>query len=227
MDAAIYPGSFDPITYGHPNIIERAQSIFSQVVVLVAVNPQKSYLFSTDEKVEMIREATREWPRVEVDRSEGLLVEYARSRQIHIAVRGLRALPIRRRVRHGLTNRTLWPEMDTVFLMTRSDYMPQFVGGAPGGPVGGDIGSFVPPAVERRLRAKFGRLSMFIDEVTITVESGGGDGCMSFRRGSTRGGPAGTRRRGTWCSGPVAAGHAPRFPPAPHRRQAGHGKGRT
>jgi pantetheine-phosphate adenylyltransferase len=159
MDAAIYPGSFDPITYGHLNIIERALSIFSRVVVLVAVNPQKSYLFSAEEKVEMIREATAGWPRIEVDHSEGLLVDYARSRQIHIAVRGLRAVTdFEGEFAMALTNRTLWPELDTVFLMTRSDYM--YLSSSVVRQVaqlGGDISSFVPPAVERRLRAVFGR----------------------------------------------------------------------
>ncbi|MBI2506406.1 MAG: pantetheine-phosphate adenylyltransferase [Candidatus Latescibacteria bacterium] len=158
MDTAIYPGSFDPITYGHLNIIERALSIFSRVVVLVAVNPQKSYLFSPGEKVEMIRETTREWPRVEVDHSEGLLVEYARRRQIHIAVRGLRAVTdFEGEFAMALTNRTLWQEMDTVFLMTRADYM--YLSSSVVRQVaqlGGDISSFVPPAVEGRLRAKFG-----------------------------------------------------------------------
>jgi pantetheine-phosphate adenylyltransferase len=124
----------------------------------VAVNPQKSYLFSTDEKVEMIREATQGWPRIEVDRSEGLLVEYARSRQIHIAVRGLRAVTdFEGEFAMALTNRTLWPEMDTVFLMTRADYM--FLSSSVVRQVaqlGGDVSSFVPPVVEHRLRAKFG-----------------------------------------------------------------------
>ncbi|MCC7264413.1 MAG: pantetheine-phosphate adenylyltransferase [Candidatus Latescibacteria bacterium] len=158
MDAAIYPGSFDPITYGHLNIIERAMRIFSRVVVLVAVNPQKNYIFSPEEKVEMIREATSDWSGVEVDRSDGLLVEYARSRKIHTAVRGLRAITdFEGEFAMALTNRTLWPEMDTVFLMTRSDYM--YLSASVVRQVaqlGGDVSSFVPPAVERRLRAKFG-----------------------------------------------------------------------
>ena len=159
MDAAIYPGSFDPITYGHLNIIERALSIFSRVVVLVAVNPQKSYIFTPDEKVEMIREVTQGWPRIEVDHSEGLLVEYARRRQIRTALRGLRAVTdFEGEFAMALTNRTLWPELDTVFLMTRSDYM--YLSSSVVRQVaqlGGDISSFVPPAVERRLRAKFGQ----------------------------------------------------------------------
>ncbi len=158
MDAAIYPGSFDPITYGHLNILERALRIFSRVVVLVAVNPQKSYIFSPEEKMEMIRETTRDWPGVEVDRSDGLLVEYARSRKIHTAVRGLRAVTdFEGEFAMALTNRTLWPEMDTVFLMTRSDYM--YLSSSVVRQVaqlGGDVSSFVPASVERRLRARFG-----------------------------------------------------------------------
>ena len=159
MDAAIYPGSFDPITYGHLNIIERALSIFSRVVVLVAVNPQKSYIFTPDEKVEMIREVTKDLSGIEVDRTEGLLVDYARRRQIRTALRGLRAVTdFEGEFAMALTNRTLWPELDTVFLMTRSDYM--YLSSSVVRQVaqlGGDISSFVPPVVERRLRAKFGQ----------------------------------------------------------------------
>ena len=159
MDAAIYPGSFDPITYGHLNIIERALSIFSRVVVLVAVNPQKSYVFTPDEKVAMIREVTKDWSGIEVDRSEGLLVDYARRRQIRTALRGLRAVTdFEGEFAMALTNRILWPEFDTVFLMTRSDYM--YLSSSVVRQVaqlGGDISSFVPPVVEHHLRAKFGQ----------------------------------------------------------------------
>lgn len=159
MDAVLYPGSFDPITYGHINIVERALDIFSQVTVLVATNPQKSYLFTPEEKVEMIRQCLRGWARVEVEHTEGLLVDYARRRQIRVAVRGLRAVTdFEGELAMALTNRTLWPEFDTVFLMTRSDYM--YLNSSVVRQVaqlGGDISKFVPPAVEQMLQARFGR----------------------------------------------------------------------
>ena len=157
MEAAFYPGSFDPITYGHLNIIERALDIFDRVTVLMAVNPHKPSLFTPEEKMEMIREATRDWPQVEVDRTEGLIVDYARSSGIRIAVRGLRAVTdFENEFAMALTNRSLWPEFDTVFLMTRSDFMylsstvvRQIA------EMGGEVDQFVPPCVARRLRERF------------------------------------------------------------------------
>ena len=124
MEAAFYPGSFDPITYGHLNIIERAQNIFSRITVLVAVNTFKEPLFSPQENVDMIRETTRSWSRVDVDFTEGLLIEYARENNIRTAVRGLRAVTdFENEFSMALTNRNLWNEFDTVFLMTSSEYM--------------------------------------------------------------------------------------------------------
>jgi len=158
VESALYPGSFDPITYGHLNIIERALDIFDQVTVLVAVNPGKHLLFSTKENVAMIQETTREWPQVRVDHHEGLLMDYARRHNIRIAVRGLRAVTdFDNEFAMALTNRSLWPEFDTVFLMTRSDYM--FLSSSVVRQVaqmGGDVSRFVPPCVERRLKEKFG-----------------------------------------------------------------------
>lgn len=157
VERALYPGSFDPITYGHLNIIERALDIFSEVTVLIAVNPQKRPLFSTEECVAMAAEATTDWPRVQVDQHAGLLVDYARRREIRIAVRGLRAVTdFESEFAMALTNRRLWPEFDSVFLMTRADYM--YLSSSVVRQVaqmGGDVSDFVPPCVERRLRAKF------------------------------------------------------------------------
>ena len=157
VERALYPGSFDPITYGHLNIIERALDVFSHVTVLVAVNPQKKTLFSTEECVAMVAEATAEWPHVTVDQHDGLLVDYARQRDIRIAVRGLRAVTdFESEFTMALTNRRLWPEFDSVFLMTRSDYM-YFSSSVVRqiAQLGGEVSQFVPPCVERRLKAKF------------------------------------------------------------------------
>ena len=158
MSAVLYPGSFDPITYGHLNIIERALSIFDRIVVVVAVNPLKSPLFSPQENIEMIKEATGSWPQVEVDHTEGLLVEYARAHDIRIAVRGLRAVTdFENEFSMALTNRSLWDEFDTVFLMTSSEYMylsSSLVRQV--AQMGGDVQQFVPLCVAQRLKAKFG-----------------------------------------------------------------------
>ena len=154
MEAAFYPGSFDPITYGHMNIIERALGIFEKVTVLLAVNPRKKSLFSTEENVEMIREATSRWPNVRVDSWDGLLVDYARQNKVRVAVRGLRAVTdFDNEFTMALTNRSLWPELETVFLMTRSDFM--FLSSTVVRQVaqmGGDVAPFVPPVVAERLR---------------------------------------------------------------------------
>jgi len=157
VERALYPGSFDPITYGHLNIIERALDVFSHVTVLVAINPQKTPLFSLEECVAMVAESTAHWPRVSVDQHDGLLVDYARRHDIRIAVRGLRAVTdFESEFAMALTNRRLWPEFDSVFLMARADYM--YLSSSTVRQIaqlGGDVSQFVPPCVERRLRAKF------------------------------------------------------------------------
>ena len=157
MEEAFYPGSFDPITNGHLNIIERAHTIFSKITVLVAINPMKSPLFTPQESVDMIGECTSQWPNVEVGYTEGLLIDYARDRGIRIAVRGLRAVTdFENEFSMALTNRSLWPEFDTVFLMTSSEYM--YLSSSVVRQVaqmGGDVAQFVPPLVEARLKTKF------------------------------------------------------------------------
>lgn len=157
MDAAVYPGSFDPITNGHLNIIDRALQVFASVTVLVAVNPGKKPLFSPDESMALIAETTRAWPRVTVDHAEGLLVDYARARDIRTAVRGLRAVTdFENEFSMALTNRMLWAQFDTVFLMTSSEYM--YLSSSVVREVaqmGGDVSQFVPACVERALKEKF------------------------------------------------------------------------
>ena len=94
MQAALYPGSFDPITYGHLYIIERARDmgIFSEITVLLAVNPNKALLFPTEENMELIRQATGQWSDVKVDSTEGLVTDYARRHDVRVAIRGLRGV---------------------------------------------------------------------------------------------------------------------------------------
>ena len=156
-DTAIYPGSFDPITLGHLNILERALGIFSQVTLLVAINPNKKPLFSLAESRAMISEAISYWPQAKVDFHDGLTVDYARQHNIRTAVRGLRAVTdFENEFAMALTNRSLWPEFDTVFLMTKAEYM--YLSSSVVRQVaqmGGQLNQFVPPCIERRLREKF------------------------------------------------------------------------
>jgi pantetheine-phosphate adenylyltransferase len=158
MSSALYPGSFDPITLGHINIIERALDIFDELVVVMAVNPQKTPMFTIEENLAMIREATARWPQVEAVHTEGLLVDYARQRGIRIAVRGLRAVTdFEAEFTMALTNRRLWPEFDSLYLMTAPEFL--YLRSSTVREVaamGGDVSEFVPPGVERRLRERFG-----------------------------------------------------------------------
>lgn len=158
MKNALYPGSFDPITLGHINIIKRALDIFDQLTILIAVNPAKKPLFSLQENREMITEATGQWPQVKVDHTSGLLVEYARDNGITHAVRGLRAVTdFDVEFSMALTNRELWSEFDTVFLMTSQEYMylhSSVVRQV--AKLGGDVTRFVSPHVASRLSARFG-----------------------------------------------------------------------
>lgn len=158
MNRAVYPGSFDPITMGHLNIIERALDMYDGLVVLLAVNPGKEPLFTTAENLEMIREATAQWPQVEVDSTDGLLVDYARGHGIRQAVRGLRAVTdFESEFAMALMNRTLWEDFDSVYLMTSAEFM--YLRSSTVKQIaqhGGDVSRFVPPNVEARLRDKFG-----------------------------------------------------------------------
>jgi pantetheine-phosphate adenylyltransferase len=157
MSRAVYPGSFDPITLGHLNIIERALELYDGLVVLLAVNPGKESLFTTEQNVAMIREATAPWPQVEVDATEGLLVDYARAHGIRQAVRGLRAVTdFDAEFSMALMNRSMWDEFDTVYLMTSAEYM--YLRSSTVKQIaehGGDVRRFVPAAVEVELKARF------------------------------------------------------------------------
>ena len=158
MKRALYPGSFDPLTLGHINIIERALDIFDAITVLVALNPQKKPLFSVEKNLAMIREATQQWPQVDVDHASGLVVQYGREHGIKHAVRGLRAVTdFEVEFSMALTNRELSMQFDTVFLMTSLDYMylhSSVVRQV--AEMGGDVTKFVPGGVERRLRQHYG-----------------------------------------------------------------------
>ncbi len=124
MKTAVYPGSFDPITLGHLDIIKRAADMFDKLVVLVSVNTAKSPLFSVDERVKMIKEAVKDLPNVEVQSYEGLMIDYCIENNIHIILRGLRAITdFEYELQIAQTNRMFsHNKVDTVFLTTSLEY---------------------------------------------------------------------------------------------------------
>ena len=124
MKAAIYPGSFDPVTYGHLDIIRRASEIFDELTVSVLNNKTKTPLFSVEERVKMLKEATRDLPNVTIDSFSGLLINYAAEKNIHVAIRGLRAITdFEYELQIAQTNRKFSDgKLDTVFLTTSLEY---------------------------------------------------------------------------------------------------------
>ena len=123
MKTAIYPGSFDPITLGHLNIIKRAALCFDKLIVCVMVNSQKNGLFTPEERVELIRRVVSQLPNVEVDASSVLLAEYARQRRARVIVKGLRAVSdFESEVQMAVVNRKLNPNVDTMFLPSNEKY---------------------------------------------------------------------------------------------------------
>ena len=124
MKTAIYPGSFDPVTSGHLNIIRRAARIFDKVVVCVMVNAGKNPMFTLEERVELIRRVTSDIPNVEVDSSNELLANYAKKRDISVIVKGLRAgSDFENEFQMALINHKINPDLDTMFLTAESQYM--------------------------------------------------------------------------------------------------------
>jgi pantetheine-phosphate adenylyltransferase len=154
---AIYPGSFDPPTNGHCDIIKRAARLFDHLIVAVAVNPAKNAFFSVDERVEMLREVVKDYGNIEVDTFQGLLVEYADRAGAVSIIRGLRALSdFEYEFELALMNRHLNSAVDTIFMMTDEHY--SFIRSSLVREVarlGGDISDKVPAVVERHLRSKF------------------------------------------------------------------------
>lgn len=154
---AIYPGSFDPITLGHVDIIERSSRMFSIVIVLVAVNSDKRYLFSVEERVKLITQSLTHLSNVEVDTFTGLTVTYARKRNAPTLIRGLRAVSdFEKELQMAHTNKSLWRDLETVFLATSTEY--SFLSSSVVKEVaryGGRVDHLVPPSVEQALREKF------------------------------------------------------------------------
>ena len=123
MSIAIYPGSFDPVTLGHLNIIRRAAACFDTVIVCVMVNSKKTGMFAPEERVELLKKATKRFPNVEVDFSNELLAAYAKRRRAHVVVKGLRAVSdFEQEVQMAVINRHLNPELETMFLASSEKY---------------------------------------------------------------------------------------------------------
>ena len=158
---AIYPGSFDPVTNGHLDIIERGIQIFDKLIVVILKNPKKQYLFSLEERTEMLKESLRDLTRVEVDSYNGLLVDYAVQRNAQAVLRGLRALSdFEYEFQMALMNRRLRREIQTVFLMTGMRWIYTSSSNIKEAAMfGGDIEGMVPPLVLARLREKFPALA--------------------------------------------------------------------
>ncbi len=158
MTTALYPGTFDPMTYGHLDLATRALKIFDCVVVAIGVNPQKNPIFSVEERSDMIRTALND-DRIEVDSYEGLTVHYAARRGIHTVIRSLRTLDeFESEIAMTTANRLLLPEFESVYLAPSAQYahisstlvreIAQF---------GGDLSPFVPPHIRSRLVETFSR----------------------------------------------------------------------
>lgn len=159
MKIGIYPGSFDPITYGHIDIIERAAKITDKLIVSVLNNSAKNPLFSVNERVEMIKKAVEGFDNVEVESFEGLTIDYCKVKKASFMIRGLRAVTdFEYELQLAQTNRALYDKVDTVFLLTNLNYaylsssaVKQVI------KYGGDVSKFVPQYVEAKLKEKYSK----------------------------------------------------------------------
>jgi pantetheine-phosphate adenylyltransferase len=159
MVKAIFPGSFDPPTFGHLNIIERARMIFSEIHVVVAVNSEKKYLFNAEERVSLISDMVKQWENVHVHTWNSLIVEYARRIDAHVLIRGVRNLAdFSYEFDLAMMNRGLKKDIETVFLPTdpeffvlRSSAIKELAS------FGGDVSTMVPEPVAKALMAKYGK----------------------------------------------------------------------
>jgi len=154
---AIYPGSFDPITNGHLDIVERGLSIFDKIIVAILLNPSKESFFSVEERMEMLQISMKKFTNVEFDTFDGLLVDYAHKQKAHAILRGMRAVSdFEYEFQLALMNRRLRREIQTVFLMTGLRWI--FTSSSiikEAAQFGGDIKDMVPPIVNKKLQKKY------------------------------------------------------------------------
>ncbi len=152
----IYPGSFDPITNGHIDIINRATKIFNKVLIAVLKNPSKSFTFSVEERVDMIKDTFKDYNNIEVESFDGLLIDYLKSKNGRAVIRGLRMISdFENEFQMALINRKMSPEFETVFLMTSEEF--SFLSSSIVKEIyflGGDISTFVPGIVLEKIKNK-------------------------------------------------------------------------
>lgn len=160
MKTAVYPGSFDPVTNGHIDIIKRALKIFGKIIVTVGDNPEKKSTFTIEERKDMLKECTKDIKNVEIDSFSGLLLDYVKSKNSGIIIRGLRAVSdFEFEFQRALMNRVVDDEIETIFIMTKEHYvylnssiikeMAMF---------GGKVNGLVPKIVEEKLKGKFSKI---------------------------------------------------------------------
>jgi pantetheine-phosphate adenylyltransferase len=156
--SAIYPGTFDPLTNGHLSIINRALKIFDKLVVAILTNPQKTTLFTLDERIYMIKEVLKGKPNIEVESFDGLLIDYVVQKKTNVIIKGLRALSdFEYEFQMAIMNRKLNREIQSVFLMT--DYRWFYISSTiikEAARFGGEINGLVPPLVCKRVKEKYG-----------------------------------------------------------------------
>jgi len=156
--SAIYPGTFDPLTNGHLSIINRALKIFDKLVVVILINPQKTTLFTLDERIYMIKEVLKGKPNIEVESFDGLLVDYVVQKKTNVIIKGLRALSdFEYEFQMAIMNRKLNRDIQSVFLMT--DYRWFYISSTiikEAAKFGGEINGLVPPLVCKKVKEKFG-----------------------------------------------------------------------
>ena len=162
MEAAIYPGSFDPVTYGHLDVIRRAAAIFDELTVSVLNNNLKTPLFSVEERVNILKEATKGMPNVKIDSFSGLLIDYAKEKNINVAIRGLRAITdFEYELQIAQTNRKLSNgSLDTMFLTTSLEYA--YLSSSSVKEIAsfhGDISQCVPDFVAKLIYEKYGHIN--------------------------------------------------------------------
>ena len=157
MKTAIYPGSFDPITKGHLDVLKRAADIFDKVILVVSVNVNKKSFLTTEEKLRLIRESCKDIENVEVDSFDGLTIEYAKKRNANVLIRGLRAVSdFEYEMQLSQANSTLCSSIHTVFLITKPKY--NFISSGTVREIAqmkGDVSKFVPEPVAKLLEAKY------------------------------------------------------------------------
>jgi pantetheine-phosphate adenylyltransferase len=159
MRRAIYPGSFDPVTNGHLDVVERARKLFDEVIVAVASNDEKQALFSLQQRLELLRQTIGRIDNIRVAQFEGLLVDFARAQKVHAVIRGLRAVSdFEFEFQMALMNRKLESDLETIFLMPKEEYTylsSRLVKEI--ARLGGDVSNFVPSAVACALAKKFSK----------------------------------------------------------------------